>query len=95
MVQANEIKIEWCENFIIKTFKKYRHQEYVKRYGEVGIECNLFWQLAEQSGLWVKGTYDSPMSKALTKLVRVESVQDKKGQFCYNVFKLNIQEERN
>ena len=37
---------------------------------------------AEKSGLWVRGTYGSPMSKALEKLVKVEILSD------YTVFRL-------
>lgn len=87
MKKTSEIKVEWCENFIKKTFQKYKHEEYVKKHGEVGIECNLFWKLAEESGLWTRGTYGSPMSKALSNLTKVETVS-KDGQFCYNLFKL-------
>lgn len=75
-----EIKIEWCENWIKHTFKKY-----VINNG--GIECNYFWEMAERSGLWTKGTYNTPMSKALAKLTKVETVSNY-GQFCYSIFKL-------
>ena len=87
MDKSKTIKIEWCENFIKKTFQKFRNAELIQKYGDVGIECNLFWKMAENSGLWVRGTYGSPMSKALAKLTRVETVT-KDGQFCYNTFKL-------
>ena len=67
-----EIKVEWCENFIRPN---------------AGIEINCFWDMAERSGLWVRGTYDSPMSQALENLVEVEAVSHD-GEFCYHVFKL-------
>ena len=65
-----EIKVEWCENFIKSVFEK------------IPFEINLFWDKAEKSGLWVRGTYGSPMSKALEKLVKVEILSD------YTVFRL-------
>lgn len=83
----SEIKIEWCENFIKKTFHKYRNEELIKKYSEPGIEVNLFWSLAEKAGLWVRGTYDSPMSKVLTKFTKIETVT-RDGQYCFDVFKL-------
>ena len=53
-----------------------------------GIYTGLFWDKAEKAGLWVRGTYGSPMSAALTKLTRVETVRDSEGNFLYDVFKL-------
>ncbi|GAA6483260.1 hypothetical protein HLY09_30365 (plasmid) [Enterocloster bolteae] len=70
-----EIKVEWCENFIKSVFEKIPFEN-------GGIEINLFWDKAEKSGLWVRGTYGSPMSKALEKLVKVEILSD------YTVFRL-------
>lgn len=70
-----EIKVEWCENFIKSVFEKIPFEN-------GGIEINLFWDKAEKSGLWVRGTYGSPMSKALKKLVKVEILSD------YTVFRL-------
>ena len=70
-----EIKVEWCENFIQSVFEKIPFEN-------GGIEINLFWDKAEKSGLWVRGTYGSPMSKALEKLVKVEILSD------YTVFRL-------
>ena len=34
------------------------------------------------------GTYGTPMSEALEKLTKVETVHDSEGNFLYNVFKL-------
>lgn len=79
-----EIKIEWCENWIKHTFKKFLTDRGILN---GGIECSLFWKLAEESGLWIKGTYGSPMSEALSKLTRVETVSNN-GKYCYSVFKL-------
>lgn len=70
-----EIKIKWCENFIKKTFEKY---------APYNIEVNYFWNLAEKSGLWIRGTYGSPMSIALSKLVSIDTRYDKDGNFLYN-----------
>lgn len=73
------VKVEWCENFIKAIFRKKACK---------GIETNCFWDLAEASGLWERGTYGTPMSDALLKLTKVETVQDGAGNFSYNVFRL-------
>ncbi len=73
------IRVEWCEDFIKAQFKKYR---------VAGIETTFFWKLAETAGLWERGTYGSPMSKALGTLCTVEPVFDEKGNYSYSVFKL-------
>lgn len=77
MTNKKEIKIEWCENWIKRLFEKY-----------VGIEVNLFWNMAEASGLWERGTYGSPMSQALEKLVKLETVRNDDGEFLFNAFRL-------
>lgn len=77
-----EIKIEWCENFIKKTFAKL--PEFA-----TGIEVGCFWNMAEKSGLWTRGTYGSPMSEALQRLVRIKEVRGESGELLYNVFELN------
>ena len=74
------IKVEWCENWI-----KARFARLPVKNG--GIEAGYFWELAEESGLWVRGTYGSPMSEALAKLTKIETVT-RDGAFCYNVFRL-------
>lgn len=79
-----EIKIEWCENWIKHTFKKLLIDRGMP---DGGIETSCFWKLAEQSGLWVKGTYGSSMSKALSKLTSVEIVSYD-GKYVYSIFKL-------
>lgn len=76
-----EIKVEWCENFIKSVFEKMPE-------GITGIETNGFWKLAEKSGLWVRGTYGTPMSQALENLTKVETVKDANGNFAYHVFRL-------
>ena len=76
-----EIKVEWCENWIKAQFKKIPFEN-------GGIYTGLFWDKAEKSGLWVRGTYGSPMSEALSKLTTVETVHDAEGNFLYHVFKL-------
>ena len=73
------IKVEWCENFIKKTFEKKQCK---------GIEVCCFWDMAEKSGLWTRGTYGTPMSEALEKLTNVEVVSDDNGNFLYHVFRL-------
>lgn len=76
-----KIKIEWCENWIKNTFEKLPFKN-------GGIEVNCFWSMAEKSGLWLRGTYGSPMSQALGKLTKVEIIQDENTNFLYDVFKL-------
>jgi hypothetical protein len=75
-----KIELEWCKNWVKKTFSKLPK-------GITGIEVNLFWKLAEESKLWTKGTYGTPMSDALSELTNVETIT-KNGEFLYNVFKL-------
>lgn len=75
------IKVEWCKNFINALFKKHYPQA-------KGIYTGLFWDLAEKSGLWERGTYGTPMSKALEELTTVEAIQDANGNFAYHVFRL-------
>ena len=77
----NAIKVEWCENFIKSVFAKIPFEN-------GGIEVSCFWKKAEKSGLWVCGTYGTPMSQALEKLTEVETVWDDDGNFLYNVFRL-------
>ena len=64
-----EIKVEWCENFIRAAFTK--HHAFPGPNADIEINC--FWDMAERSGLWVRGTYDSPMSQALENLVEVDA----------------------
>lgn len=75
------IKIEWCENFIKAVLKKH-----VPEGGGIYTEC--FWDMAEKSGLWERGTYGTPMSEALQKLTKVETVLDEEGKYLYTVFRL-------
>lgn len=49
-----KIKVEWCENFIKKTFAK------LPAFA-TGIEIGCFWNMAEKSRLWTRGTYGSTM----------------------------------
>ena len=79
-----EIKVEWCENFIKARFTK-RH---AFPGPNAGIEVNCFWKMAEASGLWERGTYGTPMSKALGNLTTVEIVCDDDGNRLFDVFKL-------
>lgn len=44
--------------------------------------------MAEASGLWERGTYGTPMSKALEELTKVESILDENGNYLYSVFRL-------
>lgn len=73
------IKVEWCMNFIKKTFEKKQCK---------GIEVGCFWDMAERSGLWERGTYGTPMSKALEELTKVEIISDENGNYLYSVFRL-------
>ncbi|MCI8378574.1 MAG: hypothetical protein HFH72_08650 [Lachnospiraceae bacterium] len=74
-----KVKIEWCENFIRKTFEKKQCK---------GIEVGCFWDMAEKSGLWKRGTCGTPMSEALERLTTVEVATDVSGNFAYHVFRL-------
>lgn len=76
-----EIKVEWCENWIRSIFA--RHP-----FPGGGFELNLFWDKAEKSGLWERGTYGSPMSQAVEKLCRFETVNNDNGEFLFHVIKL-------
>jgi len=79
--KVKKIKVEWCENFIRATFKKLECK---------GIEVGCFWGMAEKSGLWERDTYDTPMSRALSKLTTVDAVQDVNGNILYHFFRLKI-----
>ena len=81
---GKESKFEWCEIFLKARLIK--HHAFPGP--DAGIEVNCFWQMAEASGLWERGTYGSPMSMALGKLTKIETVYDKDGEFLFNVFKL-------
>lgn len=83
VIEMKEIKVEWCENFIRAAFTK--HHAFPGP--NAGIEINCFWDMAERAGLWVRGTYDSPMSQTLENLVEVEAVSQD-GKFRYHVFRL-------
>lgn len=74
-----EIKNEWCENFIRKTFEQRKITK--------AIECSYFFKLAERAHLYEKETYGSPMSQALEKLTYVKTITID-GAFAYNVFVL-------
>lgn len=78
------IKVEWCENFIKARFTK--HHAFPGP--NAGIEVNCFWKMAELSGLWERGTYGTPMSKALGNITTVETVRDEDGKRLFDVFKL-------
>lgn len=75
-----KIEIEWCKNWVKKTFAKLPK-------GITGIEANHFWELAEKSKLWTRGTYGTPMSDALCELTNVEAITQN-GEFLYYVFRL-------
>ena len=77
-----QIKVEWCENFIKAVFRKHD----IPAGG--GIEIGCFWRLAEESGLYKRGTYGGPMSVALENVCKVEIVHDTDGNFLYHIFKL-------
>lgn len=78
---AKQIKVEWCKNWILAQFAKHP-------FPNGGFEANHFFDMAEKAGLWVRGTYGSPMSQALAELTEVETVQDCRGEFAYNAFRL-------
>lgn len=81
-----EIKTEWCKNWIKHTFEKR-----VPPGG--GIETECFWRMAEKTGLWVRGTYGSPMSMALQEMCSVEIINNTAGEYLYSVFRLAVKDE--
>ena len=83
MMDAKEktIKVEWCENWIKSKFEK------LPSFAN-GFEVSHFFDMAEKAGLWVRGTYGSPMSEALERMTVVETVHDEKGNFLYHAFRL-------
>lgn len=84
MTPTKNVKVEWCENYIKALFTK--HHAYLGP--NAGIEVGCFWKMAEASGLWERGAYGAPMSKALSNLCKVEDVLDENGNLCYSVFRL-------
>lgn len=57
------VSTEQCEQFIKNLFKENNYKE---------INVTGFWREAELSGLWVRGTFDSPMTSAVLKLLKVK-----------------------
>lgn len=78
---SKQIKVEWCENWIRAKFKK------LPEFAD-GFEAFHFWDMASKSGLYEKGTYGTPMSKAIGNLCEIETCYGPDGQFAYNAFKL-------
>lgn len=76
-----EIKQEWCEAFIRAAFTK--HHAFP---GVGGIEVGCLWDMAEKAGLWVRGTYNTPMSWALEKLCTIRRTTDEDGRYLYSAF---------
>ena len=76
-----KIKVEWCENFIKKTFAKL--PEFA-----TGIEVGCFWNMAEKSGLWTRGTYNTPMTQALENLTSLKEVYGEDRKVSYYAFEL-------
>lgn len=79
--EGKMIKVEWCENWIKSKFAKLPSFA-------TGFEASHFFDMAEKAGLWVRGTYGSPMSEALERLTIVEAVHDENGSFMYHAFRL-------
>ena len=73
------IKVEWCENFIKAYFKKHNCK---------GVYTKLMFEEAEKAGLYVKGTYGSPFSEALSRTTKVVSNYDLNGDYAYSSFEL-------
>ena len=78
------IKVEWCENFIRAAFTKHMPPQLKSP----GIEADYFWTLAERAGLWVRGTYGSPMSIALDNLCDEENIHNEDGTYLFSAFVL-------
>lgn len=73
------IKVEWCENFIRAYFKKHNCK---------GVYTKLMFEEAEKAGLYVKGTYGSPFSEALSRVTKVVDNYDINGNYAYSSFEL-------
>ena len=69
--------IKACEDFIIRTFKEHGYR---------GIETNLLFKMAEEAGLYVKDSYGSDFSKALSNTVDIQVSCDIDGDYLYSVF---------
>ena len=78
------IKVEWCENFIRAAFTKHMPPQLKNP----GIEVDYCWTLAERAGLWVRGTYGSPMSIALDNLCDEENIHNEDGTYLFSAFVL-------
>ena len=48
---------------------------------------------AEASGLWERGTYGTPMSKALGNLTTVETIYGEDGKRLFDAFKLKPEQK--
>lgn len=57
------VSIKQCEQFIKNLFRENDYEE---------INVTGFWREAELSGLWERGTFDSPMTTAVLKLLKVK-----------------------
>ena len=75
------IKIEWCENWIKRTFEKLPS-------GITGIERGCLFSMAEKAGLYEHDTYGTPLSEALANLTKCKIVNDNNGNFAYHAFQL-------
>ena len=80
--EMKKVKVEWCENWIKALFTKHHPIP------GGGIELGLFWDKAEASGLWERGTYGTPMSIAASNLLNFEIQRDENGKFCYHFVRL-------
>lgn len=71
----NTVSTEKCERFIKNLFKKNDYKE---------INVTKFWREAELSGLWVRDTFDSSMTSAVLKLLKVKYyyAQNPKNDTC-------------
>lgn len=78
---GKQIKVEWCKNWIKSRFKKLPE-------GITGIERSGFFKDAENAGLYVPGTYGSPMSEAIMELLDAKIKRGKNGEFCYYYFEM-------
>lgn len=64
-------------------------EEFIKQILDVpgdGIECGLFFKMAEEQGYYKAESYGTEMSKALRNLTVHETRCTEDGTFAYNVF---------
>lgn len=79
--KSEQIKVEWCENWIRAKFAKHPIPG-------GGFERGHFFKMAEKAGLFQPNVYGGPFSRALESLCEANVQRDSDGNFCYYYFTL-------